>query len=178
MNLERTEKLLNDFAERVIELAQKNLSSKGKSGNLSKTLSYHLKLHKSGALDMDFLSAGYGTFIDKGVRGATGKAHPRDGKIRGLGSPYKYGTRQPPSSALDKWVVRKGLTGTRDSKGRFVPRKSLTFAIAVNIRKYGIKSTNFFTNAFEEAFKDLPDDFTRKYGEDVIKFLQFATKEF
>ena len=95
-----------------------------------------------------------------------------------MGSPYKYGTRQPPSSALDKWVVRKGLTGTRDSKGRFVPRKSLTFAIAVNIRKYGIKSTNFFTNAFEEAFKDLPDDFTRKYGEDVIKFLQFATKEF
>ena len=166
MNLERTEKLLNDFAERVIELSRKNL--KGSSGNLSKSLSYHLKLHKSGALDMDFLSAGYGTFVDKGVSGTERKYN----------TPYAYKTKQPPSSALDKWVVRKGLTGTRDSKGRFVPRKSLTFAIAVNIRKYGIKSTNFFTNAFEEAFKDLPDDFTRKYGEDVIKFLQFATKEF
>jgi|TARA_R100000781_G_scaffold61228_1_gene39105 hypothetical protein len=168
MNLERTEKLLNDFAERVIELAQKNLSSKGKSGNLSKTLSYHLKLHKSGALDMDFLSAGYGTFVDKGVSGTERKYN----------TPYAYKTKQPPSSALDKWVVRKGLTGTRDSKGRFVPRKSITFLIARSIKRYGIKPTNFFTNAFEEAFKDLPDDFTRKYGEDVIKFLQFATKEF
>ena len=116
MNLERTEKLLNDFAERVIELAQKNLSSKGKSGNLSKTLSYHLKLHKSGALDMDFLSAGYGTFVDKGVSGTERKYN----------TPYAYKTKQPPSSALDKWVVRKGLTGTRDSKGSFVPRKSIT----------------------------------------------------
>ena len=168
MNLERTEKLLNDFAERVIELAQKNLSSKGKSGNLSKSLSYHLKLHKSGALDMDFLSAGYGTFVDKGVSGTERKYN----------TPYAYKTKQPPSSALDKWVVRKGLTGTRDSKGRFVPRKSITFLIARSIKRYGIKPTNFFTNAFEEAFKDLPDDFTRKYGEDVIKFLQFATKEF
>ena len=168
MNLERTEKLLNDFAERVIELAQKNLSSKGKSGNLSKTLSYHLKLHKSGALDMDFLSAGYGTFVDKGVSGTERKYN----------TPYAYKTKQPPSSALDKWVVRKGLTGTRDSKGRCVPRKSITFLIARSIKRYGIKPTNFFTNAFEEAFKDLPDDFTRKYGEDVIKFLQFATKEF
>ena len=168
MNLERTEKLLNDFAERVIELAQKNLSSKGKSGNLSKTLSYHLKLHKSGASDMDFLSAGYGTFVDKGVSGTERKYN----------TPYAYKTKQPPSSALDKWVVRKGLTGTRDSKGRFVPRKSITFLIARSIKRYGIKPTNFFTNAFEEAFKDLPDDFTRKYGEDVIKFLQFATKEF
>ena len=168
MNLERTEKLLNDFAERVIELAQKNLSSKGKSGNLSKTLSYHLKLHKSGALDMDFLSAGYGTFVDKGVSGTERKYN----------TPYAYKTKQPPSSALDKWVVRKGLTGTRDSKGRFVPRKSITFLIARSTKRYGIKPTNFFTNAFEEAFKDLPDDFTRKYGEDVIKFLQFATKEF
>ena len=168
MNLERTEKLLNDFAERVIELAQKNLSSKGKSGNLSKTLSYHLKLHKSGALDMDFLSAGYGTFVDKGVSGTERKYN----------TPYAYKTKQPPSSALDKWVVRKGLTGTRDSKGRFVPRKSITFLIARSIKRYGIKPTNFFTNAFEEAFKDLPDDFTRRYGEDVIKFLQFATKEF
>lgn len=166
MNLERTEKLLNDFAERVIELSRKNL--KGSSGNLSKSLSYHLKLHKSGALDMDFLSAGYGTFVDKGVSGTERKYN----------TPYAYKTKQPPSSALDKWVVRKGLTGTRDSKGRFVPRKSITFLIARSIKRYGIKPTNFFTNAFEEAFKDLPDDFTRKYGEDVIKFLQFATKEF
>jgi hypothetical protein len=168
MNLERTEKLLNDFAERVIELAQKNLSSKGKSGNLSKTLSYHLKLHKSGALDMDFLSAGYGTFVDKGVSGTERKYN----------TPYAYKTKQPPADKLIPWITRKGIQGRDKKTGRFITRKSLSFAIAKSIKRYGIKPTNFFTNAFEEAFKDLPDDFTRRYGEDVIKFLQFATKEF
>ena len=168
MNLERTEKLLNDFAERVIELAQKNLSSKGKSGNLSKTLSYHLKLHKSGALDMDFLSAGYGAFVDKGVSGTERKYN----------TPYAYKTKQPPADKLIPWITRKGIQGRDKKTGRFITRKSLSFAIAKSIKRYGIKPTNFFTNAFEEAFKDLPDDFTRRYGEDVIKFLQFATKEF
>ena len=170
MNLERTEKLLNDFAERVIEIAQRNLSAKGKSssGTLSKTLNYHLELHKSGALDLDFLSAGYGKFIDKGVSGTERKYN----------TPYAYTTKQPPSRVLDKWVVRKGLKGTRDKKGRFTPRKSISFLIARSIKRYGIKPTNFFSDAFEKAYKELPKEFTRQYGEDVIKFLQFATKEF
>ena len=175
MNLERTEKLLNDFAERVIELSRKNL--KGSSGNLSKSLSYHLKLHKSGALDMDFLSAGYGTFIDKGVRGATGKAHPRDGKIRGLGSPYKYGTRQPPSSALDKWVVRKGLTGTRDSKGRFIGRKSLQFLITRSIYLSGLRATLFFTKPFNKGLQRFTDKFLNAFALDVENGIILGTKK-
>jgi hypothetical protein len=48
--------------------------------------------------------------------------------------------------------IRKGLEGTRDKKtGRFLSRKSLQYAVAKNIFKYGIKPTMFFTKPFEKG---------------------------
>ena len=89
---------------------------------------------------------------------------------------FSYKDKMPPPKKLDKWVVRKGLKGTRDAKGRFVGRKALTFIIARSIFMKGLEPTYFFTNAFDAAYKKLPKEFIDKYELDIDNFLKFTTK--
>ena len=67
-------------------------------------------------------------------------------------TPYSYKDKMPPPKKLDKWVVRKGLEGIRDEKGRFIKRKSLTYLIARSIYTKGIKPSLFFTTPYEQGF--------------------------
>ncbi len=168
MRLERTEKIMKMFADKVIRDAR----------SVKKIpLDYDLKVYPSGALELNFQTEDYAKFVDKGVQGSTGKAHPKDKVVRGQGSPYKYTTKMPPTKALDKWVVRKGLKGTRDAKGKFVKRKSIVFGVARSIFLYGLPATKFFSNAFESNYKKLPADVTRAYANDVTKFIKATAKE-
>ena len=77
------------------------------------------------------------TFVDLGVQGANpGKLPPKaereeSSKPR---SPFKFGSGKYKGNrrlrdAIDSWVVRKGIPGTRDEQGRFSKRKSLVFLI-------------------------------------------------
>jgi hypothetical protein len=127
-------------------------------------------VYPSGAVDMSFVAEGYAKFVDKGVKGSKSSA-------KAPNSPYKYTTKQPPSGVIDKWAVRKGIQGVRDKKGRFIPRKSLVFSIARNIKLYGVKPSNFFTDAFNVAYRDLPKDFIKAYAQDTQQFLKFVSKE-
>ena len=82
-----------------------------------------------------------------------------------------------PPSSLDKWVIKKGIKGVRDEKGRFIKRKSLKYAIATSIYQKGIKASMFFTKPFEKAFRGLPEDLIKAYALDVEDFLEFTTKD-
>ena len=128
---------------------------------------------------MNFLALGYANIVDKGVKGSSGKAHPKKAKVLAPFSPYRFrgNKRFANIGAIDKWVVRKGLKAGRNDKGQFVKRKSLVRAIARSIYLYGIEPTNFITDAFKINFKKLPNEFTRAYAKDVNKFLTFVTKE-
>ena len=112
MQLERTEKIMKMFSDKVIRDAKRNLKGKG-SGKLANSLDYDLKVYPSGALELNFKSEKYAKFVDQGVRGSTGDPHPKDGKVRAKDSDYAYTNKMPPTKALDKWVVRKGLKGLR-----------------------------------------------------------------
>lgn len=173
------EKVLNAFGKKVVRNARGILNAKGKNatGDLSSSLGYYLKVFPSGALDMSFVAAGYADIVDKGVKGSSGKPHPKKNKVLAPKSPYKYSSKQPPTNVIDKWAVRKGLEGVRDEKGKFIPRKSLVFAIARNIKLYGVEPSNFFSDAFYTAYKDLPKQFIKAYASDTQKFLKFVTKE-
>jgi hypothetical protein len=116
---------------------------------------------------MSFVAAGYARIVDEGVSGTKKKYN----------TPFAYTTKQPPSSVIDKWVVRKGLKAARNKKGQFVKRKSLVFAIARSIKLYGIEPTRFFTDAFNKAYKTLPKEIVRAYANDANKFFQFVTKD-
>jgi hypothetical protein len=170
--MSNVDKVLDTFGRKVVRTARGILNAKGKnaSGDLGSSLGYFIKVYPSGAIDMSFVAEGYAKFVDKGVKGSKSSA-------KAPNSPYKYTNKQPPSGVIDKWVVRKGIQGARDEKGRFIKRKSLVYAMARSIKLYGVKPTNFFTDAFNVAYRDLPQEFIKAYANDTQQFLKFVSKE-
>ena len=72
--------------------------------------------------------------------------------------------------------MRKGLGAARDEQGRFIPRKSLVFAIAKSIKLYGIEPSNFFTDSLNKEIKNLPKEIARAYAQDAGKFIRTVTQ--
>ncbi len=171
MKTKHVKKVFDIFATKVVETAKGILNAKGKnaSGDLKDSLGYSLQV-KEGMLDLRFLGAPYARIVDEGIRGSKSSA-------KAPKSTFKYTSKQPPSGVIDKWVVRKGLKGARDEKGRFISRKSLVFLIARNIKLFGIKPTNFFTDAVNQGLKGLPKDFAKAYALDAAAFIRTVTKE-
>ena len=172
MQVKNTHKVFNLFGKKVVDTAKSILKAKGKnaSGKLADSLSYDLHVYPSGALELSFKGAGYAKFVDKGVKGSkSNKKAPK--------SPYKFTNKQPPSGAIDKWVVRKGLKAARNEKGQFIKRKSLVFLIARSIKLYGLEATNFFTGAVDKNIKTLPPQIARAYAKDAAKFIRTVTKD-
>lgn len=172
--MQQTEKVLNAFGKKVVQSARGILNATGKnaSGDLGSSLGYVVHVYPSGAIEMDFVAMGYADIVDKGVRGSKSSA-------KAPKSPYRYTASSKIANIgkIDKWVVRKGLKSARDSKGRFIKRRSLVIAIATNIKLYGQKPSNFFSDAFNIAYRDLPTQFIKAYANDAQKFLKFVSKE-
>lgn len=83
--------------------------------------------------------------------------------------------RYPPLSAIDKWsVVKKGMTGIRDEKGRFIPRRTLNFLRARSIAKYGFGGNDFIMKGYNSVQQQILE----LYGEEVAGFLQFQIDKF
>jgi hypothetical protein len=168
MQLDETREALNKFAKYVIQQSRSNLtrSDKNVSKELYNSLGYDLNVSKN-SFSLSLLMEDYGVFQDKGVSGTEKKYN----------TPFKYTNKRPPASAFSNWVVRKGLKGTRDAKGRFVSRKGLMFAVANSVFKKGIKPSMFFTKPFEKAFKELNQELLQAYALDVEKFMATTIKD-
>ena len=172
MKAKNVEKVFNAFGKKVVRTARGILNAKGSntSGNLADSLGYQLKVYPSGGLELQFLGAGYARLVDEGVRGSKSSA-------KAPKSPFKYTNKQPPSAVIDKWAVRKGIQGVRNEKGQFIKRKSLVFLIARNIKLFGVKPTNFFSDALNEELKHLPKNIARAYAQDAGKFIRTVTQQ-
>ena len=168
MEQKETRKYLNGFAKYVIQQSKRNLikGKKNSSKELYNSLNAEVNV-SANSFSLSFEMEDYGKFQDKGVSGTKKKYN----------TPYKYTNKMPPPSAFSKWVIKKGLKGTRDKQGRFVSRKSLQFAIAKSVFKNGIKPSLFFTKPFEKAFEKLPDKLVEAYGLDVENFMKFTLKK-
>ncbi len=108
----------------------------------------------------------YGEYQDKGVSGVKRK----------FNTPYKYTNKMPPPKAFANWVVRKGLQGVRDKNGRFIPRKSLQWAIAKSVYNNGIKPSYFFSAPFKVNFKKLPQEIVQAFELTPDDFQAFTRK--
>jgi len=156
-------KALEKYAKYVIEKSRQNLQKGGrygtynKSGVLSKSLEYRIKGDK-----VSFLSEDYGEYLDKGVKGA--KSTYRES----FASPFRYRNLKPPASVFDRWTIKSGIA-PRDSKGRFIKRKSLNYMIANSIFKKGIRATMFFTKPFEEALPLFEDEMLEGFINDNLE---------
>ena len=168
MQLKETKDVLNKFAKYVIQQSRTNLTKgkKNSSKELYNSLDSEVKVSKN-SFQLEFLMEDYGVFQDKGVSGTEKKYN----------TPFKYTNKRPPASAFSQWVVRKGLKGTRDKKGRFVSRKGLQFAIANSVYKKGIKPSMFFTKPFEKAFKNLPKELVQSFALDMETLLETTIKD-
>ena len=173
MKTKHVKKVFDLFGQKVVKTAQGILNAQGKnaSGDLGSSLGYHLKV-KEGVLDLRFLGVPYASLVDKGIKGSiSSKNAPR--------SPYKFtGSKKAANiGAIDKWVVRKGLKSARDSQGKFIKRKSLVFLIARKIYLYGVKPSNFFSDALNVGLRTLPKKFAKAYAKDAAEFIRTVTKE-
>tara|TARA_R100000734_G_C3318160_1_gene112025 strand:+ start:3330 stop:3848 length:519 start_codon:yes stop_codon:yes gene_type:complete len=171
MKTKHVRKVFDIFGTKVVETARGILNAKGKnsSGKLSSSLGYSLKV-KEGRLDLRFLGAPYASIVDEGIKGS--KSSAKAPKSR-----FSYTSKQPPSGVIDKWVVRKGLRKARDSQGRFIPRKSLVFLIARSIKLFGIRPSNFFSDAINQGLRGLPRKFADAYARDAAQFIRTVTQE-
>jgi hypothetical protein len=88
----------------------------------------------------------YWEFVDKGVQGASRNIFARQSE-----SPFKFGTNKTRGlrGGIDKWVIQKGIQGTRDAQGRFTPRKSLVYLISNAIWHRGLKPTFFISDTLK-----------------------------
>jgi len=116
----------------------------------------------------------YWEYVDKGVQGASKNIFRKQSE-----SPFKFGSgRGKPGlrSAIDRWTVQKNISGTRDEKGRFVPRQSIVFAISRAIWHRGLKPTLFISGTWKrlrvKALKILNDAVTKDIAEVIKQSLQ------
>tara|TARA_R100000781_G_scaffold82668_1_gene50916 strand:- start:2 stop:553 length:552 start_codon:yes stop_codon:yes gene_type:complete len=178
MNTDSLERYLNSFGKQVANRAKGGLQkAKGGGTALEKSIRYEVVKEADG-FTVNFYMNNYGTYVDKGVSGTEQIQKFKDYKNKTINSPYKYTKRkdhsQPPTSALDKWIVKKGIA-PRDESGKFVSRKSIKFLIARSIGKKGIKGLSFFQKPLMLGLKEFGGDMLKAVKEDLINTINKET---
>ena len=172
METKNVQQALNEFGQSVVDRARLNLKTGGRygthnaSGQLSKSLDYKAKESKN-SIAFDFYAEDYWAQLDYGTKGSESSA-------KAPNSPYKAAASR---SAIDKWVIRKGIQGVRGAGGQFANRKLMVTSITNSINRTGTYETRFFRNAFDIEYKDFDNNIVEKYGLDLESFLEFSLKE-
>ena len=173
MDTKNIENYLNSFGKQVVNRSKGNLQKAGKGGKLEDSIKFEVITTPDG-FTVQFYMSSYGQFVDKGVSGTQQKRTFKDYKGKVIKSPYSYknskGHSQPPSKALDKWVVRKGIA-PRDASGKFMKRKTITFLIARSIGRKGIQGISFFQKPLGLGLKQFGKDLLGSVKEDIINSL-------
>ena len=169
----------------IISKAKANLNKNSSSGNLANSLTSKIEDENSNNPKLTFYSEDYGKFVDEGVQGNNPQAMPQGSLSRynkAPMSPYRFGSGNYSGSgglrsAIDKWVVQKGIPNVRDEKGRFIKRKSMVYLISRSIWNTGIKPTYFFTNALDSEIKGINRKLTFAYLKDLRNGLEKNAKQ-
>ena len=174
MKYDNTIDALNIFGANVVADAKANLTREQKvsSGELQNSIRSNGVVFGKNSLTLNIVMADYGAFIDQGDSGVKVKYN----------TPFSYTDKMPPPSALDKWIVRKGLA-PRD-KGKFTGRtinkvgfqKSIQFLIARSIFFNGIKPTNFLTDAVEKNMAIMPQQIKQAFALDLNSTVNLIIK--
>jgi|TARA_R100000081_G_scaffold82775_1_gene50588 hypothetical protein len=173
------EKALTSFGSKLIEKARSNLNKEDKAGGtLYSQMSYDIEKTETGLkFKMDFGKAeNYWAFVDQGVRGKGG--YKGRGNLRGVGSPFKFGTRNFQGGlkeAIRDWVFKKKIRGrvrsdwkgSTGKAGRFITKESLVFLITRAIYTRGLKRSRFITKPFNDMIEDLKKTMQLAVKDDV-----------
>jgi hypothetical protein len=168
LKFENLQTALEAFRDKVVKESKQSLKrqKKNASGRLHKSIEGSPVKVTDKSLEFNISMEDYGTFVDKGVSGV----------IKKYNTPYSYKDKMPPMSALDNWIVRRGIA-PRDEKGQFIKRKSLQYLVARSIYLNGIKPSLFFTKPFEKYYKGLPEVLDKAFELDVEEFIDYVNKQ-
>ena len=63
------------------------------------------------------------------------------------------GKKGVPIGSIEQWIKERGLKG-RNKKGKYITNRSFAFAIQHNIKRFGIRPSNFLDIALDRIIKD------------------------
>ena len=127
----------DNIAEAIALLSSSNVTTSGETAN-----ALRFEVAKDAGIVLRILESEHGVYLRKGVKGAVDSS-------KAPNSPFSYKDKMPPRGPLDKWSVKKGLAGVRDSKGRFIPRKSLVILLQRKIYRFGFAPFNYLAPFFK-----------------------------
>lgn len=181
------EKLLAGYIEKFLNTAADNLNKTQSvtTGNLLDSLDFEIVSDRNG-YTINFTALDYYKFVDKGVRGA-------GASCKNNTSPYKFKFITPSKShvtAIEKWIIRNRLTATARDVNRYCRtgrerkaiyptkgRKTLAYIIARSIKRDGLYETGFWSDAFEDTFKDFGVKMSEALGKTITVNLQQMAKD-
>ena len=139
MNLDEIAPIIEDKFKKALEERRypfgfgkyKGLSNKVASGSLKNSINVITKKTTDGET-LSVSMNNYGQWVQSGRL------------------PGKKGV---PIDAIEKWIKQRGLKG-RDKKGRFITNRSFAFGIQKNIKKFGIRPSNWYDVAIESVLED------------------------
>lgn len=171
--LKNLQKELQSFGKYVVQQSRSNLTKQ--KHNVTRDLydSIHYDLtEKNGNYDLAFIMDEYGTFLDKGVKGAN-PSLVKDGKQKGRNSPYSFRNKRPPMQPLADWAKKRNIR-LRDEKGRFKKGnyRTIGFILQRSIFAQGIKPSLFFTKPFEVAFERYKKGIKKSFMQDIIDLIK------
>tara|TARA_R100001244_G_scaffold63836_1_gene52934 strand:- start:961 stop:1548 length:588 start_codon:yes stop_codon:yes gene_type:complete len=184
MDTTNIERYLNSFGKQVVSNAKKNLNSAGKGGgNLEKSIRFEVVTDADG-FSVKFFMADYGTFVDKGVKGAGGKIKSGDHKGSWGGrrhyitwkgkrkdSPYKFGTGTGKKGGMRKgigsFIKKKGLQ-PRSEGGQYMTTAGLRIAIMRVLWIKGIHGISFFQKSLMLGMKEFGSELLGNVKQDII----------
>ena len=130
----------------------------------------------------------YYDFVNEGVKGVKSSRNAPT-------SPYKfknYGMNAEGRASIKNYILsgkaKVRSTGGDKARGIGIERKGVQLSqkksvidrqvdtLIYNIKKYGIKKTDYFTDAFEKVFANWEQDMAEAFGEDVALSLQLKKK--
>ena len=166
---------LKRFGAYVVKQSRTNLTKTKKSDTkgLYNSIDFKSKVSKN-SFELSFIMSEHGKFVDKGVKGFSSSE-------RAPKSDYKFGTKTGKKGGLtegiDGWVRRKRIQFKDKKSGKFLSYKQTAYFIRNSIWHKGLKTTNFFTKPFEDAFKKLPDDLVEAFGLEVDRLFKNTTQQ-
>lgn len=178
-----TEQLLIRSAANFIERVKQNIEVLGISdtGALSDDISQGELTKQGGTYSISLgypansAAAKYYDFVNKGVRGVKSKTPNSPYSFKNLGVSRKF------QDNIFSWIKRNNVKGDvaitkRQSKRQSLSKmasaatnqKSLAYAVAVGIKKKGLRKTGFFDNAVDNIFgADFATAVSKIAGQDI-----------
>jgi hypothetical protein len=171
--------------KRVLEDIMKQRKIVGATGDLMESIN---PIVDTDGKKLTITMLDYYDFVNEGVKGVRNSKNAPN-------SPYKfknYGMNAEGRVSIKEYILKgKAKVSNKQVMGKTViglERKNIKQAkkkslidrqvdtLIYNIKKYGIKQTDYFTDAFEKVFANWEQDMADAFGEDVKLALQLKKK--